>query len=284
MLIVVLAVLATAVVGAVLWWRSGAAARRALDARDPELAVAVAQIRERQDALAEPALKLLPAEKSGFSKLGGRPDLPMGVAHPQGERGLRTFLAQFDLAEIRAAGGPDWLPDAGRLYAFYDDQRHGFSDVVTILHDGSDAAGAAAPGEAAFPERRVGFEAGRSRPSIDWLGVDYRGLGGWVEDLLTPEPEGPAHRVGGYPDEIQDERFPMVCEYMARGLPEPGFDDEVPPDIEDAAEDWRLLLQVDSDPELKMNFGDGGRLYVFIRRSDARRGAFEKAVGGWQTY
>ncbi|WP_374533692.1 hypothetical protein [Phenylobacterium sp.] len=69
MLIVVLAVLATAVVGAVLWRRSGAAARRALDARDPELAVAVAQIRERQDALAEPALKLLPAEKSGFSKL-----------------------------------------------------------------------------------------------------------------------------------------------------------------------------------------------------------------------
>ena len=44
------------------------------------------------------------------------------------------------------------------------------------------AAAATTEGEAAFPERRVGFEAGRSGPSIDWLGVDYRGLGGWVED------------------------------------------------------------------------------------------------------
>jgi hypothetical protein len=284
MLIVVLVVLAALLTGLVLWWRSMAATQRALNARDPELAVVVAQIRERQTALAEPTLGLVPADKPGFSKLGGRPDLPAGVAHPQGERGAQKFLAQLDLAEVRAAGGPDWLPATGRIYAFYDDWRHGFSDVVTILHDGFDATAATTEGEAAFPERRVGFEAGSSGPSIDWLGVDYRGLGGWGEDLLTPEPEGPAHRVGGYPDEIQEDRFPLLCEHMARGLPDPDYGGEVPPDIERAAEDWRLLLQVDSDSDLKMNFGDGGRLYVFIRRSDARRGEFGKAVGAWHTY
>ena len=28
------------------------------------------------------------------------------------------FIAQLDLSEVRAAGGPDWLPDQGRLYFF----------------------------------------------------------------------------------------------------------------------------------------------------------------------
>ena len=107
MLIVVLVVLAALLTGLVLWWRSMAATQRALNARDPELAVVVAQIRERQIALAEPTLGLVPADKPGLSKLGGRPDLPAGVAHPQGERGARKFLAQLDLAEVRAAGYED---------------------------------------------------------------------------------------------------------------------------------------------------------------------------------
>lgn len=176
------------------------------------------------------------------------------------------------------------MPKTGRIYAFYDTERHGFSDVVTILHSREETSGVTTEGEAAYRERHVSFEADSSQPSIDWMGVDDHRLGAWLEDLLAPEPEGQAHRLGGYPDEIQQERFPLVCEHMARGLPEPAYDEEIPQDIERAAEDWRLLLQVDSDPELKMNFGDTGRLYVFVRRPEARRGEFGMTVASWQTH
>lgn len=270
--------------GAVLLWRRWEAAGRALTERKPELTAVIAQVRERQEAAAEAALMLAPAEVWGFSKLGGHPDFPAAMAHPLGVRAERAFLGQFDLVEVRAAGGPDWLPETGWIYLFYDAERHGFADVVTVLHSVQVPEASTTGGRAVFGERHVGFKPDRSFPSVDWMGVDYRGFGGWIEDLLTPEPEGPAHRVGGYPDEIQGERFPLICEHMVRGLPDPDGDEDVPQDIEDALDDWRLLLQVDSDPSLGMNFGDGGRLYVFIRRADARRGQFGGTVGAWSTY
>lgn len=271
-------------VGAILLWRRWAAAQRAMNERKPELAGMIGRLREGQEGAAESALMLVSVDQPRFSKLGGHPDLPAGTVHPPGVRGKRAFLGQVDLAEVRAAGGPEWLPDVGRIYAFYDSERHGFADVVTVLYSVQAPGAPVAAGRSAFDERPVGFQAHRSLPSIDWMGVDYREFGGWLEDLSTPEPEGPAHRVGGYPDEIQGERFPLVCAHMARGLPDPEYNDEIPQDIEAAMQDWRLLLQVDSDPDLRMNFGDGGRLYVFIRRVDARRGEFGATVGAWSTY
>ena len=100
-----------------------------------------------------------------------------------------AFLAQLDLAQVRAGGGPDWLPEAGVIFVFLDDSRWGFRDLVTVLH---------------APKR--------------------------------------------------------------------------------ASKAWRLLLQVESDPALKMNWGDGGRLYVFIREKDAQAANFSKIVTISQSY
>ena len=99
-----------------------------------------------------------------------------------------------------------------------------------------------------------------------------------------PPPDDVQHRIGGYPNEIQTECMWLACEHLARNLPEPQWRAEIPPALERAAKAWRLLLQIDSDPGLKMNFGDGGRLYVFIREQDARRADFSQTVSLWQTY
>ena len=76
----------------------------------------------------------------------------------------------------------------------------------------------------------------------------------------------------------------ISCECYARGL----FpcDEKAPPTAEvvAAAASWRLLFQIDSDPDLNMNWGDGGMLYVFIREADARAGDFSKTVTLSQTY
>jgi uncharacterized protein YwqG len=249
----------------------------------------------RMRQLVRPTLLLVPAKAPGFSKLGGDPELAADMAWPTSDRGARTFLAQIDLAAFRPHLELDWLPREGRFYAFYDPERHGCADVVRVLYS-TDEPGPPIPAPAGvrwrFPERRVAFMVFNSAPSPDWLNldpcdidldfetVDERRAG--FADMVPPDEL--QHRIGGYPNEIQAECMRLSCEHMARGLPAPDHGAVVPPAIERASKQWRLLLQIDSDPGLKMNWGDGGLLYVFIREKDALAGDFSKTVSIWQTH
>jgi hypothetical protein len=244
--------------------------------------------------LVRPTLLLVPAIEAGFSKLGGDPELPAELAWPAGYERPRTFLAQIEFAALGPQSKIDWLPQDGRLYAFYDPDGHGMADAVRILYSVGPAGPPTSPPSGIklkFPERRVAFTALNSAPSLDWLGLDASEVGCGEDEFESlerigdaPPPDEVQHRIGGYPNEIQPERMWLSCEHLARGLPEPSWNVDIPPAIERAAKEWRLLLQIDSDPTLKMNFGDGGRLYVFIRERHARRGDFTKTVTLWQTY
>jgi uncharacterized protein YwqG len=154
--------------------------------------------------------------------------------------------------------------------------------------------GGASVNEQSSPEKRVSFRRFKSAPSTDWLGpqayeferenpdIDLREQAAGV---TLPSFGGVAHRIGGYPDEIQSDCMRVVCERISRGLP--AYDDKqgpVPPEMEKASKDWRLLVQIDSDGDLDWNWGDGGMLYVFIRREDARRGDFSQTVTLEQCY
>jgi hypothetical protein len=251
------------------------------------------RILARMKTMAAPTL-LMKTAASGFSKLGGDPELPRGMDWPIGPDGALAFLAQVDLEAARDAGGPDWLPGKGALYVFCD-ERFGMRDQIRIVFSTTEAGPPCEPPAnqkrgRRRPERRVGFSAHPSLPSLDWLGEDVREIDLSEDDLeeLSDLPgielgDAPHHRLGGYPVEIQEEQLPIYAECEARSL-EYRASTPVPSAIEQAAADWRMLIQIDSDPELEMNWGDGGQFYVLIREQDARARDFSQTVTLSQTY
>lgn len=257
-------------------------ARATRDDIDPAATEAWLQRRFR---LGVPTVFLTPCSSPGFSKLGGEPELPDLEPWPQGLRGPMAFLAEIDLAAAHAAAAIAWLPDEGRLFLFHDPNSLG---STTLVHSKA-ATGPKRPiprGTIRHPERRVGFLAAMSYPSDDWLDLPLDRVDCEAVDerlaALAPTPEGPRHRMGGYPDEIQGGCLRRECEWAARGLgPDPERD---PQDIEEGSRSWRLLFQIDSDADLKIAFGDGGSLYVFIREEDARLGDFSRTVTIFQGY
>jgi uncharacterized protein YwqG len=250
---------------------------------------------ERLKVMASQSLLMRPTEAAGFSKLGGNPELPVGADWPVGPEGPLGFILQVDLATVRRQGGPDWLPDTGALYAFHDD-RGGMADQVRIVFSASEMRAplpppAALPREWRYGERRIDLRAETSFPSQMWLGQEALAVHFEIEDFQElpglkayGSAEPPLHRLAGYPDEIQDERMPLSCEYEVRGLARQYGVPPSDPEMDQAAEDWRLLLQIDSDEDLKMNWPGGGRFYIFIREPDARAGDFSRTVCIWQGY
>jgi uncharacterized protein YwqG/uncharacterized membrane protein YhaH (DUF805 family) len=250
------------------------------------------KIRRRMRREAQPTLLLGEAASPAFSKLGGDPELPAGTAWPSNERGPLSFLAQVDLAQVHAGGGPDWLPQTGALYVFAEaDGGGGDGRAAVVLHVGELSKAQATPPPpglptfgARFEERRVSLQTFTSLPSLDSLGVDVRELD--VEDDELDElsdlpmaefPEVPLHRLGGHPNEIQESRMALECELGSRGL-DTGtiLEGEVDPKLLRASKSWRLLFQIDSDPGIEMMWGDTGMLYIFVREADARAGDFSK--------
>ncbi|MDP1616013.1 YwqG family protein [Phenylobacterium sp.] len=219
-----------------------------------------------------PCLRLRP-EGEGVSRLGGEPELT--GEWPAWKGGSMAFVAQLDLAEMRAAGGPDWLPATGRLLFFCEPGAWGDdpedAGSAMVRHETAPAEPRLPPldlpRKARIQATPVSFEAGESWPSeerleIDWDGMgkqDYIALEAFVE-AHTPEP--PAHQVGGYPGAVQDDAMEAICQEMTKSS--------------GALEDWRLLLQVDSARDQGMQWFDTGRLYFWIREQDARAGDFSK--------
>ena len=92
------------------------------------------------------------------------------------------------------------------------------------------------------------------------------------------------HRVGGYPDCIQPSIDPKLeAHLVSHGLncgDQSGYREGRDRGLEPGAAEWDLLLQVDSEGGIGMQWGDGGRLYFLIHKDDLRQHRFEKA---WMT-
>jgi uncharacterized protein YwqG len=97
-----------------------------------------------------------------------------------------------------------------------------------------------------------------------------------LADALEREdyPEGSGlHRFLGYSANIQGDmqrEAQLVSSGIYCGAPS---DDPRIPELEQAADDWLLLLQLDSEDAPGIMWGDTGMLYFWIRKTDlaARR-------------
>lgn len=248
-------------------------------------------MRARLHRMSRPALKLAATNQPRFTKIGGAPDLAGGMRWPLGVDGPRAFLMQIDLREARTAGGPDWLPPSGALYAFLDPAEFLSGNEVRIRFTTELGLKARPfphdlPEDQRFMERRLGMTAAASTPSFAWLDIAPAAmLRHSLKDVLKAScPVTPDHRLGGYPAELHPGQLALECEHLSQDFEGSVYDHEPSDDLRRAAEDWRLLLQIDTDRDLGLEYGDRGRFYVFIREEDARRGHFSKTITISQSY
>jgi len=234
-----------------------------------------------------------PADESeialGDSKLGGRPDLPPGFEWPLYQGAPQSFIAQIDLGSLPTLGSAFAMPTSGLLSFFYDSRQSvwGFDPAETdawVVHY-TPNIGHLIRHEppAGLPDEAV-FGAARLRPRLELTcapeesgDVALLGLtddesfaySDIVEQLIDPDDE-PVHRLFGHPDPIQGD-MQLECQLVAHGLycgDPSGYQDPRARDLEPGALDWRLLLQVDTNEEIGMMWGDVGRIYYWMRNSD----------------
>jgi len=260
--------------------------------------------------LARPALALeiRDGPAHGRSKLGGLPDLPSGTDWPRrGEKPL-AFIGQLDLAEVHEHLRDPAVPPAGLLSFFSEADRwtSGGSPEDrgawrVLLLDGPfsrqsppELAPATAPpgydpATWGFEEAGVVFAPRISLPETEHVLLepfemsdgDWEPYGALVDELR--KAHGPPElRDGsnlpdltqflGYPAEIQHDPF-MTSQLAFHGL-DPGTETEWASDdvtrLLKARAPWRLLLQVDTIPDIGMNWADNGLLYYCIRDEDLR--------------
>ena len=90
----------------------------------------------------------------------------------------------------------------------------------------------------------------------------------------------PYHQMGGYPHPVQGDGMELECQLASAGLylgDPSGYEDVRAKALESGAGDWRLLLQMDSDDNLGVMWGDAGIIYFWIREDDARARRFDQA-------
>jgi hypothetical protein len=102
--------------------------------------------------------------------------------------------------------------------------------------------------------------------------------GGWL-GLFFALFGGVAHGgEDGYPDPVQGPDMDLECQLVSNGLycgDSSGYQDPRAEELKKGAADWKLLVQMDSDDDLGVTWGDVGMLYFWIRHEDARQKNFD---------
>jgi hypothetical protein len=246
--------------------------------------------------------------------LGGDPLLPAGVEWPVWEgHGPLSFVAAVDCGEIPVSELDIPVPDDGMLLFFYfngvgedavqyldPDSIKGGTRVVYVPEGAEDVAERAVPeGLEAFPRVLLTGELIATAPDNenaalvaaygdpdtaaddgDYTEFPYTDDGDGFYDALTSfrRDHSPHHRIGGY----ALPKAGSVTKEAAHAVA-PGDDDAAKAERRELLGELVMLLQIDSDGRAAMEWGDTGRLYWLIKRSDLAARNFDQATFTWQS-
>ncbi|MFI0487377.1 DUF1963 domain-containing protein [Actinomadura sp. 9N215] len=235
--------------------------------------------------LAKPALRLGAGGEVPVH-LGGVPLLPPGGPWPRWQGRHLDFLGAIDFAVLGCFGDIPGLPSSGKAAFYYASetprpwgdeaaQRDGWR-----IFTGELSETVPPPGASASPQTRLSAAPFLSLPSpretsMRRLEAAYSGFLAVYEQLhavwsqhASPD-EAPAHQLGGWPALVQRPIGPD-CLYASTGRPLDSLrPPPLSPDEQTAVEEWRLLLQLDSDERLGWYWGDPGRVYFCTRPDDS---------------
>ena len=257
------------------------------------------------------AFKLAPPDRTTArrSRLGGRPLLPTGYEWPRTDLRPLDFLLQIDLADVWTHDHSHMLPTSGLLTFFYDleNQPWGFDPKeldgfrVDLIRADNLVPTELPSREFALPERLLGFNPVITLPqfgsrSYDFLeheaqftdrqSDDYFELLDGLERQYTAEGLGYQNRLLGHSTNIQGD-MQLEAQLVTNGLycgDPSGYEDARAKELEKGVADWSLLLQLSSDEDADLMWGDGGMLYYWIRLEDLLGGRFNHSWMGLQCF
>lgn len=244
-------------------------------------------IRSLVAPLGEPAIALVKTfARDMFSKMGSTPVVPEGFEWPEWNGSSLAFLMQLKFSEINGDGTLPYLPTSGLMYIFYDQEQStwGFdpddrgSWRILFYPETDQLKGKHYPKdmEVRYKEKMLVPENITTYPyygddRISALDFTDKQDDEYIEFKRSFFGDNPQHQLGGYPDPIQSAEMDRDCQLASNGLyigDETGYKDPRARKLEKNRSEWTLLLQIDSDDDTEMMWGDCGMLYFWIRKDD----------------
>lgn len=234
---------------------------------------------------------------TGSSKIGGTPDLPKDFDWPSWNSKPLGFIAQTNLRELTS----DKLPNQGLLSFFYSAEQEtwGFDPndqgSWKILHFEDDVLSRRSfptdlSNDGKYNNCSVEFIKSFNLPAFEspYFDIDYdsnnRKELDQIFDLLDSLDDllnlgSCIHRLLGHPDQIQGDMM-LEAQLASNGIycgDLSSLNNPRRKELEPGAIDWELILQIDSDDNAGMMWGDVGRIYFLMTDEDIRNKDFDKA-------
>lgn len=246
------------------------------------------------DSLRKPAIRIEKGGKHSFCKIGGLPIAKASFKWPAWKGKPLAFLCQIDLGTIPKSEFTKNIPSDGLLYFFYDQEQEtwGFdpkdrgSWKIIYINERDDIEPVNAPAgldkEYIYKEKQIKFSSILTYPD----GQDDRIYKLNLNDTQSDEyydlcssvfGNQPSHHLLGYPSPVQGNDMDLESQLVSNGLycgDATGYNDPKVKELESGRYDWILLLQLDSDDESGMMWGDSGTLYFWIRKEDLKNKNF----------